>query len=138
MRARAKMHMVAKHKKVIHWSMHKPEDIVSGIHDKDSLKHALDFFSYPFMNNRLPDSTHARKWHVKMVLPSLRWFCKKYGVEVPAWLKGNGAYDMMNDKERKEHFGRSMLSVSEFEDMEEEQAAKNAAQEENHQKGETQ
>jgi hypothetical protein len=108
--------MVKKNGKIIHFALHGPDDILPGVHSKEDLAPALDFFGHPFVDRLLPKTKHAQRWHITRVRPALRWFCNKYEVDVPPWLKGNGVYDNMTDEERQEVYGQPELAVSEFDD----------------------
>lgn len=116
MQARPMAHIVKKGGKVVHFSLHTPDDILPGVHSQEDLQAALDFYSNPFVHSLLPDGKHAQRWHVTRVRPALRWFCKKYDTDVPEWLKGNGVYDNMNEEERQDLYGQPELDVMEFDD----------------------
>lgn len=116
MQARPMPHLVKKNGIVTHFSLHRPEDVLPGVHSPEDTQAALDHFADPFIDSKLPDGKHPRRWYVTRVRPALRWFCKKYSIEVPPWLKGNGAYDNMTEEERTEHFGQPELMVKDFDD----------------------
>jgi hypothetical protein len=105
-----------KENKVI--EMHTPERVLPHIKSKEKLQSALEWFSHPFVKNRVPDSTFARRRYAELTRPALRWFCKKYGVEVPKWLVGNAHFDEMKPDEFKDYFGDGgPLKVREFEEQ---------------------
>ena len=116
MNARPLPYLVKKNSVVTHFALHSPDDVLPGVHSKYDLQHALDFYGHPFVHGRLPEGKHAQRWYVTRVRPALRWFCNKYDVHVPKWLKENGIYDLMTEEERIEHYGRPDLEVKEFDD----------------------
>ena len=98
--------------------MHTPERVLPKITSKEKLLGVLDWYSYPFIRHRVPDSPDARRRYVELVRPALRWFCKKYGVEVPKWLEGNAHYDQLDPEEHEEMFGNGgPLNAREFEEI---------------------
>lgn len=90
-----------------------PSNIIK-CRSKEELAHLLDWYSCPFIKQRLPDSLVARRRFVEQVRPALRWFCKRYHVDVPGWLKGNAHYEDMAGDEAKDFFGDGPLQVFEF------------------------
>lgn len=116
MQARPMPHLVKKNGVVTHFSLHRPEDVLPGVHSLEDTQAALDYYAHPFIDNALPQGKHARRWHVTRVRPALRWFCKKYEIEQPTWLKGNGIYDNMTEEERTAHYGQPELLVNDFDD----------------------
>lgn len=116
MQARPMPHLVKKNGVVTHFSLHRPEDVIPGVHSATDTQAALDFYANPFIHGHLPDGKHPQRWHVQRTRPALRWFCKKYNLEVPPWLKGNGIYDNMTEEERQEHYGQPELLVNDFDD----------------------
>lgn len=98
--------------------IHTPEHVLPHITSKARLLDVLKWYDHPFMKNRVPDSPTARRHHVELSRPALRWFCKKYGVEIPGWLKGNAHYDKMSPEEHADYFGDGgPLKVREFEEV---------------------
>lgn len=94
-----------------------PEDVMPGVKDRKALETALKWYANPFIRKHTPDSTFARRRYVEKVRPTLRWYCKKFGVNVPAWLKGNGHYDKLGPEEHEAFFGKDPLDVREFEEQ---------------------
>lgn len=109
--------MNVKEGKITHFSLHSPEKALPGVHDKKTLETALHYYGGQMGHTHVPDSKNAQRYHIQKVRPALRWFCKRYGVPVPEWLKGNGVYDNMTDAERKKHYGREEMNTTDFEDM---------------------
>lgn len=94
----------------------KPETVLKCT-TKKQLQKYLDWYSYPFIKNRVPDEKSARRQYVEKVRPALRWYCKKFGVDVPEWLKSNGGYDKLSPEDHEQHFGKDPLDVREFQEM---------------------
>lgn len=92
-----------------------PDKIVT-CRNKEELQKLLDWYSYPFIKMRLPDDPRARRRYVEQVRPALRWFCKKFHVDTPAWLQGNAHYDSMEPEELEDFFGPGDLQVFEFDE----------------------
>ncbi len=92
----------------------KPEAIVK-VRSKRELEKLLEWYSYPFIKHRVPDNPKARRRYVERVRPALRWFCAKFEVPVPEWLKGNAHYEDMAPDEFEDFFGPGPFRVREFE-----------------------
>jgi len=84
---------------------------------KEELQHLLDWYSYPFIKMRVPDLPVARRRYVEEVRPALRWFCKRYQMDIPEWLKGNAHYEDMPKEEFSDFFGEGDLQVHEFDEQ---------------------
>lgn len=118
----AKPHLVMKKQGERHlWEYRKPESILK-IRTKEQLLATLDHFSKPFIKHTVPDSPLARRRYVEQVRPALRWFCKKFGVNIPSWLQGNAHYDQLSPEEHEQSFGKEPLNVREFEELQQEPA----------------
>lgn len=87
---------------------------VLAVHSKEELEELLKFYSRPFIRHLTPDSHFARRWHVEKVRPALRYYCKKFGVKVPAWLENDDYYKNLPDEEKMDLFGTTTLSHREF------------------------
>jgi predicted hydrolase (HD superfamily) len=99
-----------------------PETVLPGIRDEATLRHALDRFANPFIKLHTADNTQSRRHHVEKVRPALRWYCKKFGVDEPEWLKGNAHYDEIPPEEHEALFGKNPLKTREFEEWKTEPA----------------
>lgn len=97
--------------------VHTPQSVLPGVKDKESLQATLDWYAYPFIKHRVPDDPYARRRYVELTRPALRFFCSKFGVDVPEWLEGNGHYDQLSPEEHNEMFGPKPLDVQEFEEV---------------------
>lgn len=100
-----------------------PESILPHVKNKDALLKTLAYHSNPFIKHHTLDSPLSRRHHVEKVRPAMRWFCKKYGVNVPSWLEGNMHYDELPPDEHEELFGKEPLKVREFEEWQTEPSA---------------
>lgn len=94
----------------------RPTDVLT-ILDKRELHAQLDHYATPFIKLTSPDSTAARKWYVEKVRPALRYYCIKFGVKIPEWLKNEDYFKRMSDKEKQDYFGTTKLSFREFKRM---------------------
>jgi len=92
-----------------------PDKIVT-CRNKEELHKLLEWYSYPFIKMRMPDDPKVRRRYVEQVRPALRWFCKKFQVDIPDWLQGNAHYDSMEPEEAEDFFGKDPLQVFEFSD----------------------
>jgi hypothetical protein len=88
--------------------------MVVHIADKDELKHQLRHYHRPFIRDVVPDTTTARKNYVEHVRPALRYWCAKFGIEVPHWLKGEDDFVKLSDTKKMELFGTTELHILEF------------------------
>lgn len=93
-----------------------PESVFPSITSKEALQKALEFHANPHIRLHTPDSPMARRYHVEVQRPALRWFCKKFGVNIPSWLEGNMHYDELDPEQSKELFGEGPLKVREYEE----------------------
>lgn len=81
----------------------------------EELKSQLEHYSSrPFLKHLLPDSTFARKNYVTLIRPALRYYCQKYQVKIPEWLKDDSQYTNMPDDKKKDMFGTTDLKIKEF------------------------
>jgi hypothetical protein len=88
---------------------------VHRIESKDELVVQLAHYSHPFIRHTvMPKTKFARKHYVEKTRPALRYYCKKYQVEVPAWLANEDYFVNLPEKEKLELFGTSTLSIREF------------------------
>jgi hypothetical protein len=89
-------------------------DAVMRCPNKDELEEQLKHYAHPFIKHVCPDSTFARKFYVEKVRPALRYYCKKFSVKVPEWLKDDKKYLDMDDDQKTDLFGTRELNVREF------------------------
>lgn len=84
------------------------------IHNAQELEERLEAFSDPIKNKVVKNTTKDRRRYVEQVLPALRFYCDRLGVEKPAWLATNGHWDRMSDEEKMQLFGPAPLKMREF------------------------
>lgn len=84
------------------------------IDTKEELIAQLKHYSVPVLQQVVPNSKFARRNYVEYLRPALRYYCKRFGVEVPGWLKDESYYKGMPDSEKLELFGTTKLNVREF------------------------
>ena len=84
------------------------------IHSKEELMAQLDQYSKPFIRHVVVDSKFARKHYLEKVRPALRYYCKKFDVEVPAWLKDDSYYHNLPNEEKEQLFGTAKPARREF------------------------
>lgn len=89
-------------------SITKPQDVLP-IHDKEELTLQLEHYSRPFIKQLLPDSVFARRRYILYIRPALRYYCEKFSVSVPAWLKDDSYFEDLPPKEQEELFGTAKL-----------------------------
>lgn len=80
----------------------------------DDLRRKLGEFSDPVKNGVIRNSHRGRRWYVEKILPALRFYCGKYGVEQPDWLVGNNHWESMSGADKKKLFGPGDLRLREF------------------------
>lgn len=90
-----------------------PASVLS-VHDAEALSELLTKYEDPVRNKVIKNTSKDRRWFVEKVLPALRFFCKRYGVDVPSWLATNGHWERMTDEERAQLFGPEPLRFREF------------------------
>lgn len=84
------------------------------VDDKEELLAQLQHYSRPFIRHVVPNSTFARLNYVECLRPALRYYCAKYGVEVPKWLKSEDYYRGLPDDEKLSLFGTTEIASGEF------------------------
>jgi len=84
------------------------------IHSADELNERLEAFSDPIKNKVVKNNPKDRRWYVEKILPALRFYCDRLGVEKPDWLATNGHWERMSDEEKKQLFGPEQLRLREF------------------------
>lgn len=82
--------------------------------DANQLQERLTAFSDPIKNKVVQNTAKARRWYVEKVLPALRYYCDRFGVEQPSWLSTNGHWERMTDEEKQRLFGPEPLKLREF------------------------
>jgi len=95
-----------------------PKDTLR-VHDADELRAQLDHYSkangVTFLRHVVVDSQQARLQYVKYLRPALRYYCKKFGVQVPDWLKADTAFSTLSAHEQHTLFGETVkFPVREF------------------------
>lgn len=91
-----------------------PSDAVR-IHDKKELTAQLEHYSHPLLRHTVqPNTPFARKHYVEKIRPALRFYCKKFGVQVPEWLANDDIYRNMDEDKKKDLFGTSELNFRDF------------------------
>ena len=90
------------------------------IHTVRELHAQLDHYSRgggKMPNLTSPDSAFARKFYVEKIRPALRYYCKKFGVKVPAWLADDDHFKNLPDAEKVAMFGTHKLNHQEFQPL---------------------
>lgn len=78
------------------------------------LEDKLEAFADPVRNKVVRNSPQGRRWYVEKVLPTLRFYCGKYEVDVPPWLTDNEYWEGMPNEEKERLFGSGDLRFREF------------------------
>ena len=91
---------------------------VLAINSADELRERLDAYSDPIKNKVVKNTAKARRWYVEKILPALRFYCDRYGVQQPGWLATNGHWERMDDEQKAQLFGPEPLKLREFKPME--------------------
>lgn len=93
-----------------------PEKILP-IHSKNELDAQLKHYAKFLMSLTTGSNTAARRKYVEMIRPALRFYCKKYNVVAPDWLRDDSYFTEMPASERQKHFGMKPLRIGEFQKM---------------------
>lgn len=94
-----------------------PESVVP-IKDRNELDHQLVHYARLAFAHTTPDNQIARRKYVELIRPALRYYCKKFGREVPDWLRNDDYYTkVMTPEERTRHFGTKPLRIGEFQKL---------------------
>lgn len=83
------------------------------VHDADDLQKKLAAYADPH-NQPVQDTKAGRRWYVERVRPALRFYCKRYGIDVPDWLENDDQWESMPDEEKLATFGRTDLKIRDF------------------------
>ena len=94
----------------------KPRDVVD-IRSKDELEEQLQHYKKPFVAHVVKATVFAQRHYVEWIRPALRFYCKLYKTDVPAWLKDDSFYLSMKDDQRRRLFGQKPLRIHEFKAM---------------------
>jgi hypothetical protein len=89
-------------------------DKVLPIHDEKELKLQLEHYSRGILKFICPNSTFARLFYVEKTRPALRFYCAKFGVAVPEWLKNEDYFLSLTEREKLDLFGTTELRPREF------------------------
>lgn len=85
-----------------------PQDVVR-VNDAHELQAQLQHYKkangVTFLRHVVVDSTHARIQYVTRIRPALRYYCKKFKVPVPDWLKTDTAFETLSVQKQHELFG---------------------------------
>lgn len=85
------------------------------VHNVEELESQLHHYSKVFMTITTVDSVPARRHYVEQIRPALRYYCKKFGVHAPSWLKTDDYYlNHLSVAERHKMFGLKPLRIGEF------------------------
>lgn len=90
-----------------------PQSVLVVLGPRD-LEKKLRAFADPIKNEVVVNSPAGRRWYVEKILPALRFYCGKYGAEVPGWLVGNNHWEGMSGDEQEHLFGPGELRLREF------------------------
>lgn len=95
------------------------------LHSAAELKAQLDHYSRGvggpvFLQRVLPDSGNVVQNqriaanYVEYIRPALRFYCNKFGVAIPSWLKTDAVYTTMSKSDLQRLFGKTRLDTREF------------------------
>lgn len=95
-----------------------PKKIIR-IDTKEELQAQLDHYAKAggpvFLRNMLPDDPKSRYRHVRYVRPALRYYCRKFSVAIPKFLKDDSQYSTLTKSEQVSLFGETIkFPVREF------------------------
>lgn len=84
------------------------------VSDVKNLQHQLDVCSDPVKNGVIKNTPKDRRRYVERILPALRFYCHRFGIEAPDWLSDNTRWEELSDEERAAAFGPGDLKLREF------------------------
>ncbi len=90
-----------------------PSDVLQ-IHTPEEMQARLQHYQRFVGLKIMYDTQGARKRYVEKVRPALRYYCKKFSVAVPDFLKNDRYYTTLPDEEKQELFGTTQLNIREF------------------------
>jgi hypothetical protein len=93
--------------------MTSPQKVLT-IPDKEHLEAQLNHYKNPFLINLVPDDAFARRHYVEKIRPALRYYCRKFNVDVPPWLRNDKYYTEMEAEEKMHLFNTTHLRIYEF------------------------
>jgi len=97
--------------------VHTPEKVLP-IYNKEELEAQLKHYAKILSSLHTANSIAARRKYVELIRPALRYYCKKYNVDVPGWLKTDDYYTKtMSVAERQKQFGMAPLRIGEFQKL---------------------
>lgn len=64
--------------------------------------------------DQLGDTPDDRLTYIQQIRPALRYFCKKYNVQIPSTLEGNGVWESMSVEDKLKTFGVAKFLTLEF------------------------
>lgn len=88
--------------------------MVLHVPDRDELEHQLEYYNTLFISQVGAQEPQARRWYVEHMRPCLRYWCHKFGKEIPSWLENEETYTEMPDDQKQELFGTTELEIQEF------------------------
>lgn len=84
------------------------------VSDAEQLQERLEAFSDPIKNRVVKNTVKDRRRYVEKVLPALRYYCDRLGVDQPDWLSTNGHWERMTDADKEKLFGSEPLKLRDF------------------------
>lgn len=88
------------------------------VYNRDELKYQLQHYAKLLTHLTTVDSVEARRHYVELIRPALRYYCKKFQVETPEWLKSDDYYTkVLSASERQRMFGLKPLRIGEFQKL---------------------
>jgi hypothetical protein len=94
--------------------VHTPESVVE-IDSREELEAQLKHYAQLLMKRHTGDTMFERRKYVELIRPALRYYCRKFGREIPRWLADDDYYRKhMSPEERTKHFGTKPLRIGEF------------------------
>lgn len=96
-----------------------PNRVLREATSRENVLKYLDYYSKSFNLKQFFGDPLTRRYYVEQIRPALRYFCRKFNVEIPAWLEGNYIFEQYDPEEFKEMYGSNVpLGVREFPDRE--------------------
>ena len=97
---------------------HSPNTILPNINSPEDVQTLVDYYSHDvYWQDTLPDDTFARCWYVEKIRPALRYYCQKFGIQIPAWLTNEDRYKNLPESQKSKLFGKSNIVPIVFKKM---------------------
>lgn len=91
---------------------------VMKVETRGELQHLLRFYNKPILRD-VSQTPYGRRYFMEYIRPTLRYYCKKLGVEIPDWLQGDEhhGHGKGDSKYMLDHFGKDKLEPAKWDEF---------------------